>query len=56
MRIASITDNDSVNSITGFTTCIFFQGCLSIIAKVVIQNKLGISMVDKKCIMKMCGT
>ena len=28
MRIASISDNDSVNSITGFTTSIFFQGCL----------------------------
>lgn len=27
MKIASITDNDSVNSITGFTLSIFCQGC-----------------------------
>ena len=42
MRIASIVDNDSINSLTGFTTSIYFQGCLSTIAKIVTANRLGI--------------
>jgi len=47
MRIASIVDNDSINSLTGFTTSVYFQGCLSIIANIVTVNRLNVSILEE---------